>query len=138
MAKPYLGAELISERLQSLALPEVDGIVAILRGGRVPAFMMAHQLGGVPVKLLGLNLRDESNTPLREEPMLTAPFDASGWKPGAKILLVDDVCVSGKTMDRARQILSDFNVTTFALKGRADIVAFPEIEGCVHWPWNLS
>lgn len=136
MEKPYLGAEVISERLRTLAFPEVEGIVAILRGGLVPAFMVAHQLGGLPVRLLGLNLRDEANALRREVPELTIPLDARGWEPGMRLLLIDDVSVSGRTFERARSFLEGFAVTTFALKGRADIVAFPEIEGCVRWPWH--
>ena len=136
MDKPYLSAETISRRLRKLDFPDVEGIVAILRGGRVPAFMVSHQLGGLPVRLLGLNLRDDANRPLQDVPAVTLPFDPGSWKPGMRILLVDDVSVSGRTLERARGLLAGFEVTTFALKGKADYVAFPEIEGCVRWPWH--
>lgn len=136
MDKPLLSADLISKRLHSLDLPVADGVVGILRGGLVPAFLLAHQLGGLPVRLLGLNLRDDANAPLREEPRLTLPIDLAGWKPGMRLLLVDDVSVSGKTMQVAMRYLEGYVVTTVALKGRADHVAFPEVHGCVRWPWH--
>ena len=136
MDKQRLSMEVISARLKEISFPPLDGIVAIVRGGLVPAFMLSHQLGGVPVKLLGLNLRDDTNQLLRDEPVVTLRLDTRDWRPGSRVLLVDDVSVSGKTMERALAFLDGFEVTTFALKGRAERVAFPEVEGCVHWPWN--
>lgn len=53
-----------------------------------------------------------------------------------RILLVDDVSVSGKTLQTAKELLSGHIVTTFTLKGKADLVLFPEIGDCVKWPWK--
>ncbi len=55
-----------------------------------------------------------------------------------RILLVDDVSVSGQTLQAARELLMDYEVTTFVLKSKADLVAFPEIGECVVWPWKLE
>jgi hypoxanthine phosphoribosyltransferase len=56
----------------------------------------------------------------------------------AKVLLVDDVSVTGKTLDFAKQLLHLNDIKTFVLKGKnADIVLFPEIKECVNWPWNM-
>ena len=134
--KTKLEFDFISRRLQEIEFPKVDAIVAILRGGLVPAFLIAHQLGGVPVKLLGISHRDDENVPLRDLPVETLPLGRGDLKPGSHILLVDDVIVSGKTVKVALEQLEGFQVTTFSLKGKGDIVAFPEIQGCVHWPWN--
>jgi hypoxanthine phosphoribosyltransferase len=55
---------------------------------------------------------------------------------GARILLVDDVSVSGQTLALARSLLKGYEVITFTLKGKADFVLFPEITACVNWPWK--
>ncbi len=56
---------------------------------------------------------------------------------GNKLLLVDDVSVSGKTMKMAKEALAGNEVKTLALKGKADYVLFPEISECVKWPWKI-
>ena len=53
-----------------------------------------------------------------------------------KILLVDDVGVSGETLKLAGEHLKNFEITTMVMKGSGDIVLFPEISTCVNWPWN--
>ena len=55
---------------------------------------------------------------------------------GKLILLVDDVSVSGKTMAVALSQLKGLSVKTFAMKGKADYVLFPDIQDCVKWPWK--
>ena len=75
-----------------------------------------------------LNYRDEKNKPLYEDPVvLQKPH---GDLQGKCILLVDDVSVSGKTMNAALQELEGLNVKTLAMKGKADFVLFPEIKEC--------
>lgn len=55
---------------------------------------------------------------------------------GSKILLVDDVSVTGKTLEKVKKELYGYEVTTLVFKGKADHVLFPEIRTCVEWPWN--
>ncbi|MEM8970289.1 MAG: hypothetical protein AAGE93_27990, partial [Bacteroidota bacterium] len=52
------------------------------------------------------------------------------------ILLVDDVSVTGKTLKTVKAELAEYRVTTFVLKGKADLVVFPDIGTCVDWPWK--
>lgn len=125
----------ISARLRELKLPEVDAVVGIARGGIVPATMVAHQLG-LPLVLLRLNYRDDDNKPRRAEPELLEPFLLN---PALKrVLLVDDVSVSGATMNKAKGLLPGVTVTTLAFKGKADLVLFPEVRECVEWPWRVG
>ena len=125
----------ISARLHELQLPEVDAVVGIARGGIVPATMVAHQLG-VPLVLLRINYRDDENKPRRVEPELLEPF---ALNPAFKrVLLVDDVSVSGATMNKAKGLLLGATITTLAFKGKADLVLFPEIRECVEWPWRVG
>ncbi len=124
----------ISERLRNIELPPVDLVVGISRGGIVPASLIAHQLG-LDMMVLSINYRDDRNNPRYSTPQLIAPLTPTPL-PGTHILLVDDVSVSGKTLNLARTILHDYPVTTFTLKGKADFVLFPEISSCVNWPWK--
>lgn len=52
-------------------------------------------------------------------------------------MLVDDVSVTGQTLELARSLLAGWKLTTLVLKGKeADFVLFPEVASCVNWPWN--
>lgn len=134
--KRDLGFQEIKQRLDAVALPDVDLVVGIHAGGKVAAALLAWKLD-CPLAMLHINFRDESNTPRYEAPRLLAdplvPQDAS------RILLVDDVAVSGKTLALAKEQLPAQQVTTLVLKGQAgsaDIVVFTDIPTCVNWPWN--
>jgi adenine/guanine phosphoribosyltransferase-like PRPP-binding protein len=131
---PAIAFEVVSKKLRDTELPAADLVVGIGSGGIVPAAMTAHELQ-VPMVPLWLNYRDQNNKPRHSLPQLyqpfKIPFDVN------HILLIDDVVVSGKTLDAAMKLLPlNIRVTTLTLKGCADIVLFPEIESCVQWPWN--
>jgi len=123
----------IAARLQKISLPEVDLVVGIGRGGMVPAVLAGYRLGK-EVTFLHLNYRDAQNQPCREQPALMSAFIPP--EKGRRILLVDDVSVSGQTLNTAKDLLADYNIATFVLKGQADYVLFPEIKDCVNWPWK--
>ena len=125
----------ISRALKAFPLPDVDHIVGIASGGIVPASLIAHQLNR-PLSLIEINYRARDNSPRYPRPVLLS------WQPlpvgGQRVLLVDEVSVTGKTMAFARTFLTEHEVITFALKGKADYVLFPDIESCVNWPWKLE
>ena len=56
--------------------------------------------------------------------------------PGDHLLVVDDVAVTGATLRTAVEALTPRAATTLVIIGRADLVAFPEIDMCVTWAWN--
>lgn len=123
----------ITERLNQMQLPETDVVIGIGSGGIPPATMVAYHLNA-ELQVMVLNYRDEQNNPRYDEPqVLEKPH---GHLEGKRILLVDDVSVSGKTMQSAREQLKGLNVQTLAMKGKADFVLFPEIKDCVKWPWK--
>lgn len=123
----------ITERLKTVYFPEIDIVVGIGTGGVPAATMVAYHLNA-ELKVMTLNYRDEQNNPRYDEPKVLEKAD---WSlEGKRILLVDDVSVSGKTMNAALKQLKGLNVKTCAMKGKADYVLFPEIKECVKWPWK--
>ena len=123
----------IIARLKETELPEIDVVVGIGTGGIPPAAFVAYHLN-VDLKVITINYRDEINNPKFNEPEILYFPDLN--LAGKRVLLVDDVSVSGKTMEKAKTQLNGINVKTLAMKGKADYVLFPEIKECVKWPWK--
>lgn len=131
-----MGLELpaIAKRLKALALPEVDAVVGIASGGVVPASLVAYQLER-PLRLVTVAYRGPDHRPRYSEPQLTQlPQLDAGWR---RLLVVDDVSVSGKTLAVVTAALAGKELITLVLRGQADIVTFPEIVQCVAWPWQF-
>jgi len=123
----------ISDRLRKTELPDIDLVIGIGTGGIVPAGIVAFHLGA-ELDVMVVNYRDEQNNPVYEKPRI---LSKPGWDlEGKRILLVDDVSVTGKTLNTALEQLKGFNVKTLTMKGKADYVLFPEIKDCVNWPWK--
>ncbi len=124
----------VRRRLEGLELPPIDTVVGIARGGTVPASLLAYKLG-VSLPLLRLHFRAADNTPPRPPPDRLAPFRPPTT---GRVLLVDDVSVTGRTLETAEALLPGLRVTTLVMKGQADYVLFPEIKSCVLWPWKTG
>jgi len=123
----------ISNAIKSYTFPQVDLVIGIGRGGIVPASLIAHQLS-VELRVSFISYRDDKNQPKFPAPIFLQDLDP-GKLPG-KILIVDDVAVTGKTLACLKDKLNGRAVETFVLKGKADHVLFPDINKCVHWPWK--
>lgn len=130
-----LSMDEIMDRLQSFSFPEVDLVVGITSGATYPAKIIADLLN-LPVRYIQINFRLPDNTPKYENPQLIKMDTIPSHY--ARLLLVDDVSVSGKTLKCAVENLQNFTVYTFVLKGKADYVLFPEINTCVDWPWKTE
>ena len=123
----------ITERLKTIDFPDIDLVIGIGSGGVPAATMVAYHLNA-DLEVMTLNYRDEENKPRYDEPKV---LNKPEWQlDGKRILLVDDVSVSGKTMNAALKLLGGLNVKTCAMKGKADYVLFTEIQDCVKWPWK--
>jgi uncharacterized protein len=125
----------ITSRLARWKFPAgIDGVVGIASGGVVPAALVAQRLG-VGLKIVAVNYRDEANEPRHAAPRLLAAAPELGtWR---RVLLVDDVYVSGQSWRAARAALPpDIEVLPFVLKGQVEFALIREIEGCVQWPWK--
>jgi uncharacterized protein len=135
--KPSIPFGSVSRAIRQTRYPaDARAVVAVLRGGRVPASLIAHHLG-LPLHTIRLTFRDEANEPIGATARLLgqAPDLPDG---DGTFLLVDDVSVSGATFAEAKRHLgSGRRIVTVVLKGSADIVLMPDLpSGCVRWPWN--
>jgi xanthine phosphoribosyltransferase len=83
---------------------------------------------------LKINYRNNDNRPIYEVPKILSEINEN--LEGKKILIVDDVSVTGKTLQTAKSYLNLPQADTLVLKGKADYVIFPEIGACVNWPWK--
>jgi len=123
----------IMSRLQSFSFPKVDLVVGITSGAKFPAKKIADLLN-LPVRYIHINFRSSDNKPKYMNPQILGMDDIPEYHK--KLLLVDDVSVTGKTLKCAIENLPRFSIYTFVLKGEADYVLFPEINTCVNWPWK--
>lgn len=122
-------------RLRHWSFPAgIEGVVGIASGGVVPAALVA-QLLDRELKVIAINYRDDHNAPRFPTPRLLAPAPQLGtWK---RILLVDDVYVSGQSWRAARAHLPpEVEVLPFVMKGKVDFALIRDVDGCVQWPWK--
>ena len=127
----------LTRRLAAWEFPAgLDGVVGIASGGVVPAALVAQRLA-LEMKVIALNYRDEGNEPRFAEPRLLSRVpDLGVWR---RVLLVDDVYVSGKSWHAARALLPrEVEVLPFVMKGKTDFALIRDLDGCVQWPWKIS
>ena len=133
--KVDLSFQEIADAIRAVVLPPFDLVVGVGRGGVVPASLLAFH-HNTDLAVVHFNYRDDDNQPRYEAPVLQAPPALPD--DIRTMLLVDDVSVTGKTLNAARQLFDGYDVTTLVLKGRADYVLFPDIRSCVNWPWKQT
>ena len=127
----------IRERIKQIRVPPVDMVIGVATGGTVPAALVAFEIGR-PLMVCEINYRDEANVPRYPEPRVRGAVLVP--KSVRRVLLVDDVAVSGKTLNAAKALLPDLEIVTLVCKaktGTADIILFPDMPGCVIWPWKI-
>ena len=96
----------------------------------MPASLLRHILG-LPGCVMWLNYRNENNEPILKEPILKKPF---GKIKNKNILLVDTVSRTGKTLEKAKEILKGNKIKTFVINGKADYSLY-NFKECIEWPW---
>jgi uncharacterized protein len=128
-----LSFDSIVRRLSETDIPRADLVIGISRGGIVPAALVAYRIDA-PLKLMKISFRGPGNETLFAQPEVkSAPALDEDVKT---VLLVDDAAVTGATLAAARKCYKQVETVTLVFRGEADCVLFPEIKGCVEWPWK--
>lgn len=86
-----------------------DLVIAVARGGLLPAGAISYALG---VKAMG-TMNVEFYTGVGEtlpEPVVLPPFMDTSDIPGRKVLVVDDVADSGKTLAMVMRLISEYGI----------------------------
>lgn len=113
----------------------LDGVVAIAHGGVVPGALVAQRLG-LGLKTITITYRNDANEPQFAQPKLLSSVPGLGeWR---RVLLVDDLYLSGKSWNAARTYLPrDVEVLPFVLKGDVDFALIRgAVQGGGQWPWS--
>ncbi|MAN79983.1 MAG: xanthine phosphoribosyltransferase [Rhodospirillaceae bacterium] len=116
------------------------GIVAITRGGMVPAAVLAREMGIRVIDTLAIASYDEKSqgrVQVLKTPEAAAADKGAGW------LLVDDLVDTGTTARVARNLLPDaLFVTLYAKPAARDLpdIFIHEVaqDTWVHFPWDTE
>jgi uncharacterized protein len=94
----------VAGQVRAHGLP--DAVVGVLRGGMVPAVVLAHRLGVRAVRALEVTrtLSDAPHAPKTPDPVV-GEVSGLGALAGLDVLLVDDVAGSGATAGPATELL---------------------------------
>ncbi len=95
----------LAAQIRQDSVPHI--VVGILRGGLVPAVMLAHRLGVRDVRCIEVThtTSDTPNAAKTERPVVTNPASL-GSLDSADVLLVDDVAGSGRTAVTAAELIN--------------------------------
>ena len=110
-----------------------DLVIGISRGGIVPAAIISLYLG-LPLEIIKLNFRDDSQKPKYAAPKLVDPIDFDF--ENKRVLLVDDRSNSGATLETIKKLLLKAgSVETLVINGKADYSLFEA--DCFKMPWEI-
>jgi len=122
--------------------PEV--VVAIARGGLLPAGAIAYGLGVKSCGALNVEFYTGIGTVL-DAPELHPPDLDLGYLPGKRVLLVDDVADSGRTLALAVRMLEEAgaDVRSVCIYTKPGSVATPdyswrETDLWINFPWSFQ
>lgn len=126
----------ISEALHGFDFPEIDLVLGISQGAKSPAAMIAHQLG-VELKLIIVGKKNKRGkfSVSTAEIENSAAWDFFGHH---RILIVDDISITGKTIQFIRDNVKADKVYSMVLFGEADYVLFPKVKSEVKLPWTTE
>jgi uncharacterized protein len=102
--KQFLSWEQIQEMVAALALQghrSYDALLAVTRGGLVPAGMLAYHLGIRNILVAAVQFY--SGVGRRAQQPTFLQFPADPFLSGQRILIVDDIWDSGKTITAVRE-----------------------------------
>ncbi|WP_321276901.1 xanthine phosphoribosyltransferase [Thiomicrorhabdus indica] len=115
-----------------------DGIIAVTRGGMIPAAILARELG---IRLVdSISVKTYSHQNISEPVVLN---DVSATEDGDKFLLIDDLVDTGKTAKFVRERLPKAHFATVYAKpeGKPLVDTFItefEQDNWIYFPWDLD
>ncbi|MFC5186804.1 phosphoribosyltransferase [Actinomadura harenae] len=127
-----------------------EAIVAIARGGLIPAVLLAHRFGCRDLRTLNFThtTTDAVHADKTTSPVLTGVLAVDGLA-GRDVLLVDDIAGSGDTLAAARHLLSHtaaarrlrtvvlvVNTANWTRHQQAPTYVGHRVEGWVTFPWE--
>ena len=117
-------------------------VIAIARGGLLPAGALAYALGVELVDAINVERYSDSTQPM-PDPVMLAPRLDSASVAGEQILIVDDITDSGRTLGLVTRLLRGFgaDVRSAVLFSKPNTVFAPDYlwkrtEGWVRFPWG--
>ncbi len=136
MSKTKLSFKEIIQRISRQRISKPDLVIGIARGGITLAAIIAYKLKS-DLKIIKIKYRDRYNNPKYKTPKINLSLKDIDTRV-RKVLVVDDVSVTGQTLNLAKTILKTKvkDITTLVLKGKADKVLFPEVKGCIDVDWR--
>lgn len=122
-----------------LVAREFKGIIAVTRGGLIPAGLLARELNIRWIDTLGVSSYDHMNQ--RNLTLIKAPDEKVG--DGEGYLLVDDLVDTGKTARVVRELLPKaWFVTVYAKpEGRElvdDFITEVSQDTWIQFPWDMG
>lgn len=117
--------------LKEIDFEDFELIIAIGSGGIIPAAFIQRKLN-IPMKIININYRDPDHKPKYDEAVLLEEKEFP--IKNKRILLVDDVSRTGKTLKKAKEYLKGNQIKTFIINGDGDYNFFNQ-EECLRMPW---
>lgn len=148
ITKEYLSWSQIEAMVEQLAQTmqgrSFDGMLAVTRGGLVPAGMIAYHLGIRNILVAAVHFY--SGVGRRAEAPTFLQFPADPFLSGKTVLIVDDIWDSGKTISavKARVIAAGGTPVTAVLHYKPEASLFPEqpdyyvqpTDAWIVYPWE--
>ncbi|HPD83388.1 MAG: xanthine phosphoribosyltransferase [Alphaproteobacteria bacterium] len=115
------------------------GIIAVTRGGMVPACIVARELEVLMIEtfcITSYDVKDQSETKILKKPN-SVDNDGEGW------IVVDDLVDTGKTFELARTLYPKAHYACIYVKPKGQkqtdtfVTAFSQ-DTWVHFPWDLE
>ncbi|MFH1283008.1 MAG: phosphoribosyltransferase family protein [bacterium] len=114
--KKIISLNEIVRKINAVRFKKYDLIVAIGTDGIMPARLIQKKLK-IPIEIIKIKYRNKANKPIYRSPKLIS--QKAKFK-GKKILLVDLVSRTGKTLEKAKRVLKGNAIQTFVINGQAD------------------
>lgn len=114
LADPYLCKEIVGQMVQAFGSQKIDAVAAVEARGFIFGSLLAHGLncGFIPVRKAGkLPFKTRSRKYDLEYGSASIEMHVDAIKPGARILIHDDLLATGGTASAAGELVKDLGGT---------------------------